>query len=393
MPVQTTATATNLAAGTYTVTVTDANGCTTTAQATITQPAAALAASISNQTNVSCFGNATGSATASPTGGTSPYTFSWNTIPVQTTATATNLAAGTYTVTVTDAKGCATTAQATITQPANALSVHINPTNPACAGVANGSATAVPSGGTSPYTFSWNTNPVKTTATISNLGPGTYTVTVTDAHGCTATGQTTLTSPPALQVNVQTGVIQQAGGTTTITLTVSGGTPNYTVCLGQNCVQTASVAQFTVPAGTYSFTITDAHGCGASASNIVIPAPQNQLKEVNGNGTIPGLNGGDATFSINVQLPLKGGHHLFSYSDPSAHITIASTKTNIVTIDSAHAVLSGSAKLPRSGGGTVNFTITVTDGHPTPDTLSISCSNGYSNSGTVTSGFIDIHVP
>src|SRR5450759_3899486 len=100
---------TGLTAGAYTVTVTDNKGCTTTANYIVTQPAAALAASAIG-TNVNCFGGATGTMTVTASGGTSPYTYSWNTIPVQTTATATNLAAGTYTVTVTDNKGCTTTA-------------------------------------------------------------------------------------------------------------------------------------------------------------------------------------------------------------------------------------------------------------------------------------------
>ncbi|MFD1061625.1 SprB repeat-containing protein, partial [Winogradskyella litorisediminis] len=99
----------------------DANNCTTTANVTIDQPTAALAASISASQDVDCFGEATGSATVSATGGTAGYTYSWNTSPVQTTATATNLAAGNYTVTVTDANNCTTTANVTIDQPTAAL--------------------------------------------------------------------------------------------------------------------------------------------------------------------------------------------------------------------------------------------------------------------------------
>ena len=121
---ETAATASGLAAGTYTVTVTDANGCTTTATANITQPAAALTASITAQTNVLCFGNATGSATVTAANGTSGYTYSWAPSG-ETTATASGLAAGSYVVTVTDANGCTTTATATITQPAAALTASI----------------------------------------------------------------------------------------------------------------------------------------------------------------------------------------------------------------------------------------------------------------------------
>ena len=107
-----------------------------------------------------CFGGTTGTATAVPAGGTAPYTYSWNSVPVQTTVTATNLGAGTYTVTVTDASGCTTTATATVTQPAAALTATATATNVLCFGNTTGTATALPVGGTAPYTYSWNTVPV-----------------------------------------------------------------------------------------------------------------------------------------------------------------------------------------------------------------------------------------
>ncbi|MBK6965463.1 MAG: SprB repeat-containing protein [Bacteroidales bacterium] len=98
------------------VTITDANGCTATASATVNN-IGGPAASISAQTNVACNGAFTGSATVLATGGTSPFTYLWNDPSAQTLATATGLAAGTYTVTITDANGCTATAQAIITQP------------------------------------------------------------------------------------------------------------------------------------------------------------------------------------------------------------------------------------------------------------------------------------
>ena len=156
-PVQYTATATNLAAGTYTVTVKDANNCSATANVTITQPSAALSATISGQTNVSCFGNNTGSATVSAAGGTSPYTYTWNTTPVQYTTTATNLASGTYTVTVKDANNCSTTVSVTITQPSAGLNASVSGAGSQVKCVmfwgTNGSATATVTGGTPSYTL------------------------------------------------------------------------------------------------------------------------------------------------------------------------------------------------------------------------------------------------
>ncbi len=187
---QTTATAGNLAAGTYVVTVTDALTCTGTASVTITQPATALTASISASTNVLCFGGTTGSATVTPAGGTPGYTYLW---PVsaasQTTAIAANLAAGTYVVTVSDTKGCTATASATITQPAAALAASISTkTDVFCFGGTTGSATVAAVGGTPAYTYAWPMSAgSQTTAMATNLAAGIYVVTVSDANACTAT--------------------------------------------------------------------------------------------------------------------------------------------------------------------------------------------------------------
>ena len=122
---------------------------------------------------------------------------------------------------------------------------------------------------------------MQTRATVSNLAAGTYTVTVTDANGCTTNAQGTVIAPPQLKVTVQAGTIPVLGGTTTVTLTVTGGTGSDTVCLGNNCVPAVNgVATFTVQSGTYTFSITDANGCGISASNITIapgPMPQGPI--------------------------------------------------------------------------------------------------------------------
>ncbi len=188
---------TGLAAGTYTVMATDANGCTVTASATITQPATGLTVAIDPVTNVACFGAASGSATAAAVGGTGLVTYVWS--DAQTNDIAINLAAGTYTVTATDANGCTTAASVTITQPAAALSATISTTaNATCSGLPIGSATVSTNGGTGTVTYLWSNG--QTAATAINLGAGTYTVTATDANGCTATAVATITMsvPPAL---------------------------------------------------------------------------------------------------------------------------------------------------------------------------------------------------
>jgi subtilisin-like proprotein convertase family protein len=186
----TTQTITGLAAGTYTVTTTDDNGCTASSSVTIVS-SSSMSVNVTG-TNVSCNGGNNGTATANPVGGTPPYTYAWSN--GGTTQTISGLAAGTYNVTVTSSNGCSGTGSVTITQPA-ALTVSVSGVNPTSGN--NGSATANPSGGTSPYSYLWSNG--GTTQTITGLGAGTYTVTVTDANNCTATGSVTLTGGSALK--------------------------------------------------------------------------------------------------------------------------------------------------------------------------------------------------
>jgi len=183
VPVQTTATATALCPGVYYDTIKDANACSITLSppVTITQPATLTATATAG--SVSCFGGSNGSATANPSGGTPAYTYSWNTIPAQTTATISGLSPGNYTCTITDSKGCTTTASCNVNQPSAALAVTTSSSNASCSTCCNGSATSTPTGGTASYTYLW-TPSGQTTANLTAACPGNYTVCVTDANGC-----------------------------------------------------------------------------------------------------------------------------------------------------------------------------------------------------------------
>ena len=184
------------------MTVTDANGCTSTATATISEPPA-LASSFT-QVNVLCFGNATGSIDLTVTGGVAPYTFAWSNNTTQEDLQ--NIPAGVYTVIATDANGCTTTQTVTITQPQAALSLSSTQVNVLCFGNSTGSINLTVAGGTAPYTYAWSNN--TTQEDPQNLAAGSYTVTVTDANGCTAQLTVTITQPQAglalstTQVNV-----------------------------------------------------------------------------------------------------------------------------------------------------------------------------------------------
>ncbi len=274
-PVQNTATATNLPAGTYTVTVTDAGSCTVSASATITQPAAALSVTTS-KTDVLCFGASTGSVTAVPAGGTGGYSFSWNTTPVQNTATVNNRPAGTYTVTVTDANNCTVSASVTVSQPTQPLSLSTSKTDESCFGGTNATATCTPAGGTAGYTYTWNTIPLQNTATATGLVIGSYTVTVNDANSCTASASVTITQPAATSVSItKTEPVCFGQPAATATATGSGGTGAFTYAWNTTPAQNTQTAS-NLGAGTYTVTATDASGCTATAS-ITINTPPTQL--------------------------------------------------------------------------------------------------------------------
>ncbi|MFC6262120.1 VWA domain-containing protein, partial [Flavobacterium panici] len=186
---ETTQKAIGLNAGLHTVTVTDEKGCTTTCSITITEPNV-LSCSITQDSAVKCFGESNGQATVTAIGGNGDYTYLWDNN--ETTAQAVSLNAGLHNVTVTDKLGYTTTCTVTITQPQEALSATTTQVDVVCGGRNTGSATVFASGGTSPYTYSWNTNPAQTSATATTLTAGNYSVIVIDANLCTVTKSVTI---------------------------------------------------------------------------------------------------------------------------------------------------------------------------------------------------------
>ena len=185
------ASASGLGAGSYTVTITDAAGCTATASANIAEPAALIA----NLTpaDVSCFGASDGSVAATIAGGTAPLAYSWSPSGGGG-ATASGLGQGSYTVTVTDASGCTVSATAAITEPPQINALITNSTSLLCNGDGSGSATVSANGGSGALSYTWSPTGGNGT-TASGLDAGNYTVTVTDANGCTITAAVTINEP------------------------------------------------------------------------------------------------------------------------------------------------------------------------------------------------------
>ncbi len=262
----TTASATGMPSGPYTYTVTDQNGCTITGSTNISV-ANGPTVTATPVTNVLCNGNATGSASATQTGGTAPYTYAWGTSPVQTTQVATGLAAGTYSVIVIDVNGCSSSSLVTITQPP-ALAATISSTNVSCFGGNNGTASVTRSGGTPGYNYSWS--PSGTGPNPTGLPAGQYTVVITDANGCTTVQTTNITQPLALNVSTtSSGSSCGSSANGTASATPSGGTAPYSYSWSTSPVQTTpSVSN--LPGGTYVVTITDANGC-TTQGTVTIP--------------------------------------------------------------------------------------------------------------------------
>ena len=263
----------SLGVGTYTVTVTDINGCRANISQTITQPAI-LTSAITAQTNVSCFGGNNGSVTVTASGGTTAYQFSLNGGPNQASGTFSGLIAGSYTVTITDANGCIRTQAVTITQPLAPLTLVTSQTNVLCFGASTGAINLTPSGGTTPYTYTWSNG--ATTQDLSGIVAGTYTVVVNDANGttggCTATTTVTITQPAAALTLSSTQVNVLCNGATTgsIDLTPAGGTAPYAYAWSNG----ATTQDLTgLAAGTYTVNVTDANGlagsCAATATIII----------------------------------------------------------------------------------------------------------------------------
>jgi gliding motility-associated-like protein len=175
--VQTTVTATGLVAGNYTVTVTDAGGCTSTATAIILQPATAVTGTVV-VTNVLCNGGNNGAINLTPSGGTAPYTYQWSNSA--TTEDIVNLSAGTYTVKITDANGCFTDIDSQVTAPA-VLTIEAAVKNASCSDTRDGSIILTITGGTAPYNIIWSDG---LSSATRSAGDSTYSVVVSDANLC-----------------------------------------------------------------------------------------------------------------------------------------------------------------------------------------------------------------
>ncbi|MDB4656168.1 HYR domain-containing protein, partial [Flavobacteriales bacterium] len=328
---QTTAEATGLCPGTYTVTVTDANGCEETVTITVNALLCTGFSAAVNPSSLSCFEAGDGSAIAVVTGGTSPFTYSWDN--GGSTSSISGLEAGTYTVTVVDAVNCSQTVSGNVTQPA-LLEAATAVDNVSCNGLGNGVVELTVTGGTPDYTFAWDNG--ATTEDLYNVGPGSYNVLVTDENGCTTTAfaeVTELDTLGASSIDIQ--VSCNEGNNGSINLEPTGGLGPY-LYDWSNGATTQDISGLS--AGTYSVTFADQNGClftyetTISEPNLLVPTctAEDALCNGDANGSVSvSVDGGTVPYSYSwsnggsgaSQTGLTAGTYVVTVTDENGCIT------------------------------------------------------------------------
>jgi hypothetical protein len=376
---QSTDTASALAAGTYSVTVTDSSGCTASANTTVGNTGAPnVSISVSS---ASCSGMCNGSATATATGGSAPYTYLWDDPAATTVLTAVGLCAGTYTIMVTDSLGCVAFASDTILEP-SVLTLSSSSTDPTCNGACDGTATGSVSGGTSPYGYLWNDPSTQTDANATALCAGAYMLVVTDTNGCADTANVVITAPAPISLSTAGADVSGCGLCDgSVTATASGGTGTLAYLWDDPGTQTAAAAS-NLCSGIYSVLVTDSNGCTASAVDTV-NSPGGLFAGISGSSDIScnGVCDGTATAAA------TGGITPFTYlwDDPGAQTnasavglcagtfscvvtdTVGCTSTASITLsEPSTPVTASGASTDASCPGICDGTSTVTASGGTP---------------------------
>jgi Ethanolamine utilization protein EutJ (predicted chaperonin) len=361
----------NLSGGAYTVTITDANNCTSSLSATVQEPAV-LEAQFSNVVHINCHGNANGAITTNTTGGTGNYSYLWSNGNTQSSAT--NLAAGAYSVTVMDAKSCTDTISLAINQPTALVPTIVQVQNAACFGDATGQITTNTTGGTGNYTYAWSNN--TSNSNLSNVSAGNYTLSVTDANNCLSTVSATITQPTAIssQIANVTNVDCNGNANGSIAIATAGGTGNPTF-LWSNGATTKNLSNLS--GGAYTVTITDANNCTSTLSATVQePAVlMAQFSNVigvdcygNANGTVTAnATGGNGAYvyhwnnnaSTAALFNLNGGNYSVVVTD-----ALGCTATASILIPEPTAPLTLNYAITPSTGNNGSIDITASGGTP-----------------------------
>jgi len=358
---------TGIIAGTYDVTVTDFNGCTSTESITVNGVPCTLTATYTG-TDASCNGLNDGQADVVASNGTTPYTYLWS--DGQTTDIATGLTAGTYSVTVTDANSCTVTDSVTISEP-TALAITYVVTDETVAGN-DGAIDLTVTGGITPYTYDWSNS--VTIEDLTGLTAGTYDVTVTDFNGCTSTSTIVVNgvTPCTLSAIASgTDVNCNAGNDGQAFVIASSGTTPYTYLWSDG--QTTDVASG-LTAGTYSVTVTDASSCTVTDAVTISEPTALTISYVVTDETVAGNDGA-------IDITISGGStpFAFNWSNGATTEDISGLSANVysVTVVDDNICTATQSIVVNIIGGTTTDTI----GYPIPGTLTCSYANGNNTYG------------
>ena len=349
----------DLAEGPHTVSVMDGNGCEIAFPFMVT--AAPAIDYTSDITNVSCFGEAEGQIMINVIGGDGPFDFAWS--DAQVTETAQQLAAGPQTVTITDANMCQVMETFIITQPTAALLID-NPAvviQPATCGDTNGSVSISVDGGTAPYTYQWSDN-MTTDPDLTAVGPGSYTVTVTDANLCTAVSTPySVSEPGALEV-IPTAIPVACNGEDSgeIILDVTGGTMPYTFAWSDDPMETTGIRN-TLSEGNYTVTVSDADNCVLPELNITVTEPEPLMTTLT--PTQASCGAADGSVSLLVSGGTGPGTYTYAWSNGSSDPNLSGVEADIydVTITDQNMCQFISTTTEVSNPGTPELTISGED--------------------------------
>ncbi len=398
---------TGLSAGTYSCEVTDADGCTASVSIIIgnTGSAPQLTSSVQPTTCDESNGQATITAQ-----GNAPFNYLWNDNNNQTTATATGLSEGTYTVVVTDADGCESVENIPISNIGSAPAI-TSSSLPATCQAGDGEATVLAQGN-SPFTYLWNDADAQTTATAINLYSGTYEVVITDSNGCASTETVVVITENNLELTVSSTVAACGASTGTATISATGfsGTVNYLWSNGQ------TGNSISLPPGNYTVTASDANSCEATASLEIESTPPVNVEAVASDISCYGENDGLASITTSGNYSylwntgqttqtienLAAGTYTVTVTEgncsdvenveimePSPLVVSVDSEENLCSLNGSSAEVSisggiGGYSYSWSNGATTsvindlsngNYTVTVTDQNNCTDIASININS------------------
>ena len=329
-------------AGTYNVTlvVSNSGGSDTKTSNSYITVISTPTASVSS-TDASCNSICDGTASVSASGGSTPFTYYWDSNPSQNTATATGLCAGSYNYSVANSNGCTATGSATISEP-NAISLTLTATDASC-GASDGSATATAAGGTTPYTYLWDDPASQNTATATGLAAGIYSVIITDAGGCSNSSSVSVNNQgaPTISISVQDNLCNgESHGQ--VTVTPAGGNPPYNYTWNTTPSQNSATATG-LAAGTYSIIVTDANGCIVSDFASVSEPSAINLNMAYTNVSSPTSCDGIATVNATGGTP----PYLYLWDDSANQVTSSASNLcignyNVIVTDANGCTSNGS---------------------------------------------------